>query len=188
MKKYIIFAGVNGAGKSTLYSIKKDISGLKRINTDEIVREFGTWSNPNDVLKAGKIAVGRIADYFDNGVSFNQETTLCGKSIMRNIQKARKLGYYIDIYYVGVDSAELAIERIAHRVKTGGHGIPDEDVRRRYQESMDNLKQVINLAHHIVLYDNTVGFNRFAEYREGNLIFIKDIYTPEWYKNNFTEI
>ena len=80
MKKYIIFAGVNGAGKSTLFQTNPLLADMPRINMDEIVREFGNWRNAQDVLKAGKIAVKKWKDFIDQGVSFNQETTLCGKS------------------------------------------------------------------------------------------------------------
>lgn len=60
MKKYVLIAGVNGAGKSTLYQLLENISELPRVNTDEIVREFGKWDNPMDVAKAGKIAVRKL--------------------------------------------------------------------------------------------------------------------------------
>lgn len=88
MKKYIVIAGVNGAGKSTLYQTLETIKQIDRINTDEIVRSFGNWKNADDVIKAGKIAVKKIEECFRNGISFNQETTLCGNSIINNITKA----------------------------------------------------------------------------------------------------
>lgn len=62
MKKYIIIAGVNGAGKSTLYKTNKVINESPRVDTNEIVREFGDWRNVHDVFKAGKIAVNKIAE------------------------------------------------------------------------------------------------------------------------------
>lgn len=96
MKRYILIAGVNGAGKSTLFQSLDYLQCMPRINIDEIVREFGDWKNQNDVAKAGRIAVGLIRDYFKNGLSFNQETTLCGKSILKNIKCAKQLGYKIE--------------------------------------------------------------------------------------------
>lgn len=53
MKKYILIAGVNGAGKSTLYQTLDSLKDIKRVNTDEIVRSFGSWRNATDVMKAG---------------------------------------------------------------------------------------------------------------------------------------
>lgn len=68
---------------------------IERVNTDEILRTFGDWRNLRDVMKAGKIAARKVKDNFDNGISFNQETTLCGKSILKNINRAKSLGYEI---------------------------------------------------------------------------------------------
>ena len=86
MKKYILIAGVNGAGKSTLYQTIDSLKLMERVNTDEIVRSFEDWKSPSDVMKAGKIAVKKIQNYFERGISFNQETTLCGNSVLKNIK------------------------------------------------------------------------------------------------------
>lgn len=184
MKKYIIFAGVNGAGKSTLYQIMPGFKEIERVNSDEIVKSFGDWKNPDDVMKAGKYAVRKIAECFQNGTSFNQETTLCGKSILRNIQKAKSLGYFIELHYVGIDSAETAKERIAYRVAHGGHGIPSEIVEKRYTESLANLQKVMGYTDLAVIYDNTVRFNRIAIYIGGKLNYEAEN-LPDWYKNFF---
>ena len=128
MKKYIVLGGVNGAGKSTLYQILDNLKKMPRVNTDEIVKELGDWRNTSDVLKAGKIAVQLIDKYFSEGISFNQESTLCGKSIIKNFKRAKQLGYTIELHYVGVDSVETAKRRVAERVQNGGHGIPESDI------------------------------------------------------------
>lgn len=180
MKRYILIAGVNGAGKSTLYQTLDSLQGMHRINMDEIVRNFGNWKNPNDIAKAGRIAVGLIREYFENGLSFNQETTLCGKSILRNIKYAKQLGYEIELHYVGIDSADLAKARIAYRVAQGGHGIPDDDVERRFIESKDQLKRVLPLCDVAVLYDNTESFYRVAIYKSGHIENLSEK-LPDWY-------
>lgn len=59
-------------------------------------------------MKAGKIAVSKIKEYFENGIYFNQDTTLCGSSIIRNIKRANELGYEIEMHYVGVESVDIA--------------------------------------------------------------------------------
>lgn len=180
MKKYILIAGVNGAGKSTLYQILESLKGMPRVNTDEIVREIGDWRNFRDVTSAGKIAINKVKDFFEQGISFNQETTLCGKSIIKNIHRAKKMGYAIELHYVGVESVEIAKERIAYRVQKGGHGIPDKDVERRYVESMKSLKEVIAYCDLVIMYDNTDKFKRFAIYKNGEIQKIASD-TPEWY-------
>lgn len=182
MKKYILIAGVNGAGKSTLFQTIDSLKNMQRINTDEIVRSFGRWDYPKDVMKAGMIAVKKVNEYFEAGISFNQETTLCGKSIIKNIQKAKQMGYKIEIHYVGLESPDIAKERIASRVRCGGHGIPDADVERRYYESFQALKEVVKLSDIVVLYDNTKAFRRFAVYERGLLATISE-QPPKWYEN-----
>lgn len=181
MRKYILIAGVNGAGKSTLYQSLESLQDIPRVNTDEILREFGDWRNMGDVMAAGKIAVKRLSGYLDEGITFNQETTLCGRSILNNIEKAKKRGYFIELHYIGVESVDIAKERVLERIKQGGHGIAEKEIEKRYVETFDNLKLVLPRCNLAAFYDNTLGFRRFAIYKDGNLIRLSH-YTPNWYK------
>lgn len=124
MKKYILIAGVNGAGKSTLYETLDELQEMSRINTDELVKEMGDWRDKAIIIAAGKKAVKLLNQFLSEGITFNQETTLCGKSILRSIRKAKEMGYCIELHYVGVDSVDIAKERVKSRVNKGGHGIP----------------------------------------------------------------
>lgn len=180
MKKYVIIAGVNGAGKSTLYQTNDNLKGMPRVNVDEIVRELGNWQNSEDVFKAGKMAVKKISKYFEQGVSFNQETTLCGKAIINNILKAKSLGYFIELHYVGVESVELAKERVRYRVKQGGHGIPESDIEKRYEETFKQLNIILKECNIIAFYDNTEQFRRFAIGKNGALVRISHN-VPAWF-------
>ena len=181
MKKYVIIAGVNGAGKSTLYQTLTSLKDLPRVNTDEILKEFGDWRNTKDVITAGKIAVSNIANYFEEGISFNQETTLCGKTILNNIKKAKSKGYFIELHYIGLDSVEIAKDRVRFRVSQGGHGIPEKDIERRFVETFKNLNLILNDCHLAAFYDNTVEFRRFAIYKNGNPVRISSN-VPNWFK------
>lgn len=182
MKKYILIAGVNGAGKSTLYQSLQSLQSMPRVNTDEILREFGDWRNMIDVMTAGEIAVKKIARYLDEGITFNQETTLCGKSILNNISKAKKRGYFIELHYIGVESVDIAKERVAARVKQGGHGIAEKDIERRYIDTFINLKTVLPKCDLAAFYDNTIEFRRFAIYKNGELVRVSHV-VPMWYTN-----
>ena len=179
MKRYVIFAGVNGAGKTTLYQTNENIKKLPRVNVDEIVRDFGSWENFSDVVTAGRKAVALINDYFSKGMSFNQETTLCGKSILRNIRRAKELQYRVELYFVGLESPNLAKERVRQRVKAGGHGVPEKDIERRYFESLKNLVEIMPLCDHVELYDNTETFRQIATFEFGNCVD-KDEQVPLW--------
>lgn len=102
-----------------MYQSLQNLQDMPRVNTDEILREFGDWRNISDEIKAGKIAVKKIARYFAKGITFNQETTLCGKLILNNIANAKEKGYFIELHYIGVESVDIAKERVAVRVKQG---------------------------------------------------------------------
>ena len=182
MKRYILFAGVNGAGKTTLYQSVSDYKEIPRVNMDEIVRKIGSWKNSKDVAKAGMIATRKIRNYLNEGLSFNQETTLCGKSIIYNINKAKELGYEVILFYIGLDNVEIAKKRVAQRVLDGGHGIPEVDIVRRYTESLNNLKKIILVCDYVKIYDNTVSFVKVASFVDGKCVDKSD-YIPKWLRD-----
>lgn len=186
MKKYVLIGGVNGVGKSTLYQTLHSLQQMPRVNTDEILREFGDWRNMGDVIAAGKIAINRIDEYFSKDISFNQETTLCGKSVLKNIKRAKENGYFIELHYVGVDSVEIAKKRVAMRVSRGGHGIPEEDIEKRYIETFQNLVKVLPFCNLTAFYDNTEKFRRFAIYKDGLPVKLSK-HMPKWFANYLEE-
>ena len=175
MKKVLyIFAGVNGAGKSTLYNsenLDNEIKYSTRINTDEIVRKIGDWKNNSDQIKAAKMAINIRNDCLKHGKSFNEETTLTGKTILKTIDKAKELGYELQLFYVGVNNPEIAKERIRNRVEKGGHNIADEIVEKRYYESLKNLKQVITKFDEVYLYDNSIKYKHIFSFINNKILY-----------------
>jgi predicted ABC-type ATPase len=150
---------VNGAGKTSLYhaeSVIIDDIGV-RVNLDEIVRTSGDWRDTHLQLQAGKQAISLIQKYIAEGVSFHQETTLAGRTILRTIRQAKAAGFQIVLYYVGVDSPEIAKQRVHSRVKKGGHGVADDVIETRYEKSLRNLKTVAFLCDIVNIYDNSGG-------------------------------
>ena len=183
METYTIFAGVNGAGKTSIYKTtyydqNKD---EKRINTDEMVARIGSWRDTNLQMKCAREAVKLIKTYISEEISFNQETTLSGKSIISNIKRAKQKGFLITINYIGVENAEIAKERVDLRVSKGGHGIPHKDIERRYVESLENLSKIILMCDEINIYDNSDIFKLIACIRNGKIIW-SDEKLPDWIK------
>ncbi len=80
-----------------------------------------------------------------------------------------------------MDSVQLAKERIRFRVANGGHGIPDEDVERRYIKSHQKLSEVIILCDKIDLFDNSKQFEKVASIRKGVAAFVSSD-APLWTK------
>lgn len=185
-KVYVLFAGVNGAGKSTMYEmVGHEIEGV-RINSDEIlVSNGGDWKSEKDQIEAGMEAVKRIKQCINEGISFNQETTLAGRSILGTIKKAKEQGYTIKIYYVGLKNADLAIERVNKRVYEGGHGIDEDVIKKRYTASLAMLKQVLPLCDIAAIYDNSTRFNKIAMYTDNRWIVFD--HKCEWFQGILPE-
>lgn len=184
MLTYTIFAGVNGAGKTSIYKsiYYNENKDEKRINTDEMVARIGSWKDTNLQIKCAREAVKLIKQYILEGISFNQETTLSGKSIIKNIKFAKENGFYIVMNYIGVESPEIAKERVKIRVSKGGHGIPDNDIERRYYDSLNNLNKVIEICDEVNIYDNTEVL-REVIYLKNDKIIWKDRKIPNWAKD-----
>ncbi|HDK7164862.1 TPA: zeta toxin family protein [Clostridium botulinum] len=184
MPTYTIFAGVNGAGKTSIYQsiYYNENKGEKRINTDEMVARIGSWKDNNLQVKCAREAVKLIKQYILGGISFNQETTLSGKSIIKNIKFAKESGFYIVMNYIGIESTEVAKERVKIRVSKGGHGIPDKDIERRYYDSLNNLNNVIEMCDEVNIYDNTEVLREII-YLKNDKIIWKDKKIPNWANN-----
>lgn len=83
------------------------------------------------------------------------ETTFSGKNYLQVMHRARELGFEVVLIYIGTESVEINLRRIADRVFDGGHSVPPEDVRRRYVRSFQNLPLVVSRADHAILFDNS---------------------------------
>ena len=162
--------------KSIYYNENKD---EKRINTDEMVAKISSWKDNNLQMKCAREAIKLIKQYIGEGISFNQETTLSGKSIIKNIKFAKEKGFYIVMNYIGVKDPEVAKERVKIRVSKGGHGIPDKDIERRYYDSLNNLNDVIEICDEVSIYDNTEVLREIIYLKQGKIIWI-DKKMPNW--------
>jgi predicted ABC-type ATPase len=179
---YTIFAGVNGAGKTSLYSVLKNVSELgERINIDEIASGMGNWRDTLIQIKAGREAMNRIIGYIEQGVSFHQETTLPGPTIVRHIKKAKAASFRVKLNYVGLDSIETAIVRVHRRVEKGGHGIDDSVIIKRFENLPKRLRAIIPLCDRVVFYDNTIRFRQIAIMQDNKLIDC-DYDLPVWFR------
>ena len=176
MKIYTIIGGVNGVGKSSLTGVlaseSNDLGVI--IDTDKITASLG-----GDKIKGGKAAIERINNSLAKGINFTQETTLSGSRILKTIKRARELDYFIRLYYVGVNSADESMKRIRNRVEKGGHDIPEQDVKRRYNKRFEDLVNILPYCNEVKFYDNENGFVEKAEYKNGELI-TKSKSIPEW--------
>lgn len=127
------------------------------INTVEIAKTLEGRSQQERDLKAGRIAIQSINDLVANKQSFVFETTLSSNHSIRVIEQAKGAGFKIGLLFIALDSADRNIERVAFRVASGGHHIPDDAIVRRYVTSFEKLREALPLADEAVLIDNTAS-------------------------------
>lgn len=176
MKIYTIIGGVNGVGKSSFTGVLKsrttDLGVI--VDVDRITAQMG-----GKALEGGKRAIRIMEDCIRDGVSFTQETTLSGHRPKATAKRAKEAGYYIRLYYVGLDTAEESKRRIANRVARGGHNIGEADVDRRFAGRWEALRAVLPFCDEAAFYDNDNGFVEVAAYRNGELI-LEGEHRPRW--------
>ena len=151
-----VVAGPNGAGKSTLVSDRLH-GRLPFVNPDEIARRIAPtdFDNPKTVLQAGREAVKERRGHLAAGRSFAIETTLTGKSALGLIDEAKAKGYKVNLVFVGLDDVTLSQARVAARVRSGGHNVPDEDLERRFSRSLENLERASTRVDRLWVMDNS---------------------------------
>ncbi len=88
-------------------------------------------------------------------LNFAFETTLGGQTITGILLRALALGQEVRLLYVGLESPELHIARVRTRVAAGGHDIPEERIRRRYDSSRNNLITLLPRLTELRLFDNS---------------------------------
>ena len=168
---FTVIAGINGAGKTSLYYVLRESRPLgERVNLDELILRMGGGRDDVVRIRAGRTAAAMIARYIREGRSFHLETTLPGTAIVRQIRTAADNGFRIRLYFVGVDDVETAVERVRRRMATGGHGIDERFIRKRYLQLTEHLRQVLPLCDEAVFFDNSVRFRQIAVMRNEHLI------------------
>lgn len=126
------------------------------VNADTIAQGLAAFAPETVALEAGRIMLARIHELAAGGQSFAFESTLASRTFAPFLRSLREQGYLVQVYYVWLRSPELSIQRVAARVRRGGHHIPDDVIRRRYRRGMTNfLKLYRPLADVWVLCDNS---------------------------------
>lgn len=158
MNRIYIIAGPNGAGKTTAsYTILPEIFYCNEfVNADEIAKGISPFKPEKVALKAGRIMLERIDELINNNESFAFETTLATKSYVALIKEAKLKSYEIILLFLALDSQELALKRVKTRVKEGGHNIPEDVIRRRFEKGLYNLFNLyIPIVDKWLLVDNS---------------------------------
>jgi predicted ABC-type ATPase len=154
-----VLAGTNGAGKSSVAGARFRQSGGDYFNPDEATARI-LAANPgittaeanSAAWHEGKRLLERaIAERLD----FAFETTLGGHTISALLQEALHAGIEVRVWFVGLSSPELHIARVRSRVARGGHDIPEEKIRERYDRSRINLIELMPRLTELRVFDNS---------------------------------
>ena len=151
-----IIAGANGSGKTTLTHWNSDVfQAIPVLDPDMIARTLQSASPAAFPIAAARHVLKSAKEFIGQRESFAVETTLAGKHYLQTMADARIRGFEIVLVYIGTENVEINLARIRNRVLTGGHDVPEPDVRRRYARSFANLPAAISQADHTILFDNS---------------------------------
>jgi predicted ABC-type ATPase len=160
MPNLFIIAGCNGAGKTTAsVTIFPEILNCKQfVNADYIAAGLSPFDVESVAIEAGRIMLHRIDELMEAREDFAIETTLATRSYVLLVHKAQALGYEVSLIYIWLSSPELALQRVAERVKNGGHNIPPEVVSRRYYKGIKNFFELfMPICDFWAIADNSFG-------------------------------
>ena len=154
----VIIGGPNGAGKSTLAPVLlRDTFGLLEfVNADTISAGLSAFNTEAVALDAGRVMLTRLRELAAHKQSFAFESTLATRSYAPWISRLAQEGYEFHLLFLWLKNVELAIQRVAERVRSGGHSVSDDIIRRRYRRGLENLSQLyLPIADSWVVYDNS---------------------------------
>jgi predicted ABC-type ATPase len=154
-----VIAGVNGAGKSTIAGARLRKDGGDYFNPDEAARELIELDNSLTLTeansKAWKLGFEQLCRAIDENANYIFETTLGGNSITQKLLEAIDSGQDVRIFYCGLTSPQLHIERVRSRVEKGGHHILDTKIHQRWTTSIHNMLTLIPLCSEVKVLDNS---------------------------------
>ena len=128
-KEIIIIAGGNGVGKTTFARAFLQEYDYEFLNADEIARSLSAENPGEKKISAGKLFLQKLNEAVAQNKSLLTESTLSGRYLQKLFETWRKQDYQIHIIFIFAESPEILIERIAERVKKGGHFVLDADVQ-----------------------------------------------------------
>jgi predicted ABC-type ATPase len=155
----IVLGGPNGSGKSTaaVRLLRDELQVMEFVNADQIAQGLSAFRPEVHAIEAGRVMLEQLKRLIEAKENFAFETTLASRTFAPMIREMKEaFGYSFRLIYLCLENVELNLQRIAARVDLGGHSVPEETVRRRYERSIQNLFDLyLPLADRWEIYDNT---------------------------------
>lgn len=178
MPRLYIISGCNGAGKTTAsYSLLPEMLDCSEfVNSDEFAKSLSPFKPENASIQASRYMLLKIRYLLKKKSDFAVETTLATRTLLKIVRTAQEAGYSITLLYFWLNSPELAIERVKARVESGGHNIPEETIRRRYNVGIDYFfRHYSPVSDRWILADNSQApFRVIAEGSRNDVLNIRD--------------
>ena len=178
MPRLYIISGPNGSGKTTAsYGVLPELLDCTEfVNSDEFAKHLSPFAPESAYITASRLMLRKVQYLFDRREDFCIETTLATRALIKMTRNAQEKGYFVTVLYFWLNKPEIAIERVAKRVQAGGHDIPEETIRRRYQMGLNYLfHQYMQTCDKWILADNSAPpFEVIAEGSKKGLV-IRDM-------------
>lgn len=136
-----VLAGPNGAGKTTFAAefLPDFVDCREFLNADLIAAGLSPFAPERQNLRAGRLLLSRIKELAEARQEFGFETTLAGRGHARLLAGMRDDGYRVVLFFLWLPTANLAVSRVANRVRQGGHNVPETVIRRRFHSRLRNF-------------------------------------------------
>ena len=168
-KKIVMIAGPNGAGKTTFARefLPNEARCPAFVNADLIAAGLSPFAPERAAIQAGRLMLRAMADHVAAGRSFAFETTLSGRGYARSIPQWQAMGYHVKLFFLELPDVQMAIDRVAMRVRQGGHDVPVETIHRRFAVGRCNFVEIYrDIVDAWAHYNNADMVPRLIEWSE----------------------
>ena len=163
-----IVIGANGAGKTTWTDDNRNLLPTKFYNADSIAKGLGDPSLSGPQTEAREIVDQKIRDRMEAQETFGFESTWSGNSRPAIVINAKQSGYETTAVFIGTESADINVQRVAKRVSQHGHDVPESEIRRRWHAAPEKLIEHWGALDHIQIFDNSGSEPRLLFTKEHN--------------------